>query len=104
LNRQSTRPKDFTQAWITRTWTNCARSRPSAFSSCVPSGARRPQNTAFAPSSTKRSTVRRPMPLVAPVMMDGAALYSCGSAPPVFSLPSPVLSRMRADLPERARR
>ena len=30
--------------------------------------------------------------------------YCSASAPPVLSLPSPVFSRMRADLPERARR
>src|SRR3954447_7253317 len=41
---------------------------PSFFARASPSGARRPATTTLAPSATNISAVRRPMPLVAPVI------------------------------------
>jgi hypothetical protein len=41
---------------------------PSFLASASPSGARRPAMTIFAPSATKISAVRSPIPLVAPVI------------------------------------
>src|SRR5471030_1121854 len=41
---------------------------PSLLANASPSGARRPAITILAPSATKTSAVRSPMPLVAPVI------------------------------------
>jgi hypothetical protein len=76
LNRQSTRPHLDRQASNMR-FTSSSRvasavtkrqfSLPTEASSVRPSSARRPVATTLAPSATNSSTVRRPMPLVAPV-------------------------------------
>src|SRR5258707_1132862 len=76
LNRQSMRP-NFSTAWpisaficsstVTSVWRN-THFAPSFLASRSPSGARRPAMTMLAPSATKISAVRSPMPLVAPVI------------------------------------
>src|SRR6266404_5251587 len=76
LNRQSMRP-NFSTAWpiSARIWSSTVTSvwrktqwEPSFLANASPSGARRPAMTILAPSATKTSAVRKPMPLVAPVI------------------------------------
>ena len=76
LNRQSMRPNlsiavpisaCIWSSWVTSVLRN-TQLAPSFLASASPSGARRPAITIFAPSATKISAVRNPMPLVAPVM------------------------------------
>src|SRR3954454_13448215 len=76
LNRQSIRPNLSTASPISaRIWSSTVTSvwrkthaAPSLAASASPSGARRPAMTTLAPSATKISAVRNPMPLVAPVI------------------------------------
>ena len=76
LNRQSMRPNFSTASaisaciWastVTSVWRK-TQAAPSCFASASPSGMRRPAITILAPSATKTSAVRNPMPLVAPVI------------------------------------
>ena len=91
LNRQSILPNFSTASAISAcicasSVTSVCRktqSAPSFFASASPSATRRPAMTIFAPSATKISAVRNPMPLVAPVMT--ATLPS--SLPMLFVLP-----------------
>src|SRR5581483_134249 len=76
LNRQSIFPNFSTASRINAcicasSVTSVCRKRqlaPSFFASASPSGTRRPAMTISAPSATKISAVRSPMPLVAPVI------------------------------------
>src|SRR3984957_7951063 len=76
LNRQSMRPNFVSACPISaRIWSSTVTSvlrkmqlLPSFFASASPSGTRRPAMTILAPSATNISAVRRPMPLVAPVI------------------------------------
>ena len=99
LNRQSSRPHletqasiiDFTSAsFVASAFTKMHLSLPSALSSDLPSSSRRPVATTLAPSATKISTVRRPMPLVAPVtMVILPSSLPMETSPAVFAPPPP---------------
>jgi hypothetical protein len=73
LTRMSTRPFAFEASAIVRTASASSAASasmnvaPVAFATSAPSAARRPLKNTMAPSSTKRSTMRLPMPLVPPV-------------------------------------
>src|ERR1700730_4412311 len=76
LKRQSIRPNVsmavsmsaiICSSWVTSVWRKI-QADPSRAASALPSAARRPATTILAPSATKTSAVRKPMPLVAPVI------------------------------------
>src|ERR1700757_704021 len=94
LNRQSSRPHlarqasniAFTSASLVASVLRKTHlSLPSDASSERPSSSRRPVARTLAPSATKISTVRRPMPLVAPVTMVILPLSLLPSGLPMIS-------------------
>ena len=69
LERQASNIALTSASLVASAFTNRHLSLPTAASSERPSSSRRPVATTLAPSRAKISTVRRPMPLVAPVTM-----------------------------------
>ncbi len=104
LNRQSMRPKASSAVSTTliqsasSVASACTNSTawPSRAASASPSARRRPVNTTRAPSSTNASTVRVPMPLVAPVMIPTLSESSAMSfLPPCRAADAPLRSLVR---------